>query len=185
MGLFEQKDRYLSDYREVPEARIGKRPAVKYIYAADWYLWGLDDQAAAKRRILYPLMEAVSLCLYVWAALRRVPFNQLKVVGGFGMLSLLAWAVELWGVFSFLINRAKLTRRTYETTDRHIREGSFIHAVLLLISTLSGIISAPEEGALRADAIPVMLAYLAVCAIAFGIWRLQRTLYCRTEKNTD
>ena len=175
------RDRYFEDYVAQPYTTPDGKVKVEYVYRGNWIQWGVEG-SANRRKLLYGLLEAVSIIIFFFASTREVKFNALKSVAGFGVASYVPWILEVWGVVRFCIGKTFITEFDYKTIDWQITVGCLIRIALLLIAAICGAVSSIGSGGMDMATVFVAAGLLVSAALSAVIFRLQRKIGYRSYK---
>lgn len=179
------RERYFEDYIVEKKIKPNGKSGVDYIYSGIWYQWGLDGFNFAGRRLLYCILETVSIVLYALVSVQNVPFNSYTLAAGFGILSVVAWALEIWGIVSFSLSKTYITELDYKAIDFRITMGAFIRVILLILSIVCGTVKGLREGSMDIRSWIICMGFAASCAVSGVICRLQSKQGYRTYKNVN
>lgn len=179
------RERYFRYYRaESYEDRKGRKK-VRYVYKGDFIRWGTEDGSARKTRKCDAVCEIAGGVLYIATALLRTDFNSVRISSGFGLLGILMWLIELWGVLSFLFSAEPVTEPDRNSTDGKIRAGSLGHGIFFILAAVTGCASLLVDGSFGIQDAAAAAGCLGSGVIALIIHKMQRNLGYRTYKNVN
>ncbi len=135
------RERYFENWEAVKEParnRKGYRMAYRYIGMFCRYMPPKQGRTMRSVKLRMLLAMLLGMAAAMAAGLADVPFNHCRLANGFGVLSVVAWLIGAYGVLRFAASGAYMKRMTADEVDQCIRIGWVAHAVLLLLSAVSG-----------------------------------------------
>lgn len=180
------RDRYFSDNQPVRVAaknRKGYRTV--YQYVGLWKAWESAGGNLKRKKRLIGLAELVSLALYLGCAAADTPINRAWIAGGLGVLAVIPWLLELYGVVRFLLAKEFVKELSLEEIDRALRYGCPLRAVLSALSALAGMGSALQSGNAGVLDAFVLSGILISASLSLVIWRLYGRLLINTYRNAN
>ena len=181
------RDRYFEDYKKVKvPAKNKKGFRTDYQYVGLWKSWETGDDRPLwpiKKRMLY--MEAGSIFLFVLPLLSGTALTTSRIAGGFGILSIAAWLVEITAFVRFLFKGVYIKELSWDEIDKCFRIGCLWRAILVALSVLAGLIDVLIRGAVSVADVPVALALLASATLSLLVRKTYCGLYVSTYRNED
>lgn len=128
---------YYRGWSEVRIDRLGKPFKVERIYTAPWIRQALSTRDYVLVRLLYFVLLALSVVLFVFAMTRRVGSNYCWYVALFGMPAVIVLSVCIWIFFSYVKAPRKMTLWEHKSTSVYLKRASLAHAIILAATALS------------------------------------------------
>ena len=179
------RDRYFEDYTARRKELPNGKTTVEYVYSGTWYRWGMDGFSFPQRRLTYFALELVGAVFYVLAAMQTVPLNVSPLAAGFGTVSLVPWALEIWGVVSFGLSKTYITELDFKAIDFRLSMGAFLRLIFLLASLGCGVVQSIREGVMDGTSWLALVFYLLSAASSAVVCRLQTKQGFRTYRNEE
>jgi hypothetical protein len=174
------RERYFENYIAVPdEKRPGK---VKYQYAGAYVEPFVEKGSLRAYRITMVVAELLGLFIWGLSVTRDVSFNHIRPVGGFGILAVIPWALELWHVLRFVAAGNRIRELDYEAMAKYIGTGACLHCLIIVLavaSGMAGVFGANDQ----MQSILVALGHLASGLISLLVWRVYKKIYYHTYRS--
>ena len=180
------REKYFENYDRIEVPANNKRGfTVRYRYKADWHAWDLTASEFRRRKILLVMVEIVSILIYFWAALTKSAFNTVDLAAGFAMTSIIAWIAEMWGIFRFSTVSIPMTVNDFNEIKEFTTVGSGLRFVLLLLSTVSGLVLLARGGNLDSAAVLTAAGHAGTALCSLYICHIQGRLQWKLYRNVD
>ncbi len=182
------RERYFENWEAVKEParnRKGYRMAYRYIGMFCRYTSPKQGRTLQSVKLRMVLAMLLGTAAAIAAGVADVPFNNCRLANGFGALSVIAWLIGAYGVLHFAVSGAYIKRMTADEVDQCIRIGWVAHAVLLMLSAISGTTALMSGGkGTPLDAI-VILAVLFSAGCSLAIRQMFSNLLMTMHKNAN
>ncbi|MGN0999349.1 MAG: hypothetical protein ACI4PO_07345 [Faecousia sp.] len=130
-------DRYFADHQVVRVSTDNRKGyKIVYRYVGLWKAWQGRTAAFCLR---LGLLEAANVCLYLCCGLVNTSINRSQLASGLGVVSIVPWLAEIYGLLRFLTAKQYVWELSMEETDACLRLGCSIRAVLVVLSAMIGI----------------------------------------------
>ena len=173
MKLDEYKKNYFADMDVDVKIDEKGRKKYNYVYKGIWYCWGWEGFDLTRRRVLYAAVEIIGIVLYIIAGTTPSAFNACKLNAGLSMLSIVAWLLEIRGVFGFCVCKKYMMEIDYKSIHFRITTGALLRILLMYSGAAAGLISVAVNRELDLKGFLTFLAYILCGA---GSWIISRSL---------
>lgn len=175
------KERYFNDYHiEKKPSKNRKRSRTVYVYHGAYCQWAqydvpLDIDEQKKRKLLYAFVLLAEILCFAIAAFWRSPVNTAAGTAFSGCLSIVALLYQIIYVARFCSSKPEMKQIDAEDIHNYIRYASAVHATLLTITAILGIVTAIHAAAVLDCLLPVFL-YLLSAGCSAALFLLQRRI---------
>lgn len=177
------RDRYFAENQAIRVSSDNRKGyQIVYLYVGLWKAWEGRTLALCFR---LGLLEAASLCLYICCAAVNTAINCSRFASGLGILSVIPWLAELYGVVRFVLAKPYVRELSMEEMDACLRFGCGIRAALVMLSALTGIGDTLLSGTARWQDWLVLAGLIASGAISIVIRHQYSGLLILTFRNLN
>ena len=166
------RERYFENYQAVRvpcSNRKGFRTVYEYVGLFARWTGDLKEVGKVKRDLFW--MEAAGIVLSVGCTLSGTALTRARLFNGFGVLSLVPWLAELYGIARFLMSKEYVKEQSAEEIGNCIRIGTVLRALLTGLSVLAGGIQVIAGGSATPADLPVGMGVAAGGALSLLIRR--------------
>lgn len=128
---------YFRGYTEVRQVNEKGHVVIQRFYTKPWKVSGLSARNYWLIRLLYVLLTAASVVLYVTAMTQNVPGNRHWVVAIPGMPAVIILFLQVVTVIQYLTVPKKMTRWDYESSTKHIRRATLAATIVQAVTALA------------------------------------------------
>ncbi len=170
---------------KVPK-KFGKGYRITRIYT-DFYLsQDITDEEWKRRRLVYIGLELLSLVLFLFGAVRRLPSNTWKPIGVFTGITLVCMIFSVMDVLYYATRPRLMTR--YDGSHVHkkvIRWCTASGGALILMATAAAVFTAFFTDKLYLDELINVVLYILAGAMNLTIARIEKdTFFLEKPNNT-
>ena len=175
---------FFRGYTEVRHEDAKGRIKIERFYTKPWIVSGLSTPKYWLLRLLYVLLAAISIVLYITAMTRDVPANYHWVVALPGMPTIVVLFLLAVMVVQYLTVPKKMTLWDHESSTKHIKRASLAAAgiIALTVLAMAGFLVVTGEKAAQ-TLVCILMDLIAACSAA-AIWFVERKVPY-TEKTND
>lgn len=166
------REKYFENYQAVKVPSNNRRGyRMVYRYTGLFARWERDGTELAREKQKLGLMEAASVVIYAASALSGAPLTKARLFNGFGVLSLIPWLMELYGLVRFLFSRKYVKEPDAEEIGNAIRMGCVLRILLVSLSVTVGEIQTLIGRSANWLDIPASIGMLISAGLSFLIKR--------------
>ena len=177
--------KYFNGYTvvKVPK-KFGKGYTVTRIYTDFWLTQDMPDEARKRQKQVFLGADLISVALYLFGSLQKVPGNTWPVTAIFTGIALLCLTFITIYVIYYVTRKSLMTRYDAEHTHSRVRVWSRASAVsLILLAAAAGVYTAFfAEGYWLRETINVV-AYALAGVLQLLIYRLENNTKYREKVN--
>lgn len=133
---------YWRGWTEVQVNRLGTRKKVERVYTAPWIRQDLSNRDYVLVRLLYGLLLALSIVLFVFAMTRRIGSNYCWYVAMCGMPATILMIVTLWVFAIYIKAPRKMTLWEHRVSSTYLWRAAVVFSALLAATALSCVVYA-------------------------------------------
>lgn len=162
------RERYFENYKKISVPADNRRGfKTIYRYNADWYGWKQAPSALRRTRVMFGILEAVSIAVYFAAALQKTAFNTVRLTSGLAIISIFLWIIELWGVFRFAAVKSPMTVSDFKEITNFIECGTVLRVIFLGAAVIAGFAGCIRDGALAGSDIAAGIGHILslICSL--------------------
>lgn len=153
------RERYFQDNQVVripANNRKGYKTSCRYVG-----LWKSWEGKTGDFLLKTGLLEVLSTGIYLLSTLSNAAINHARFASGLGILSVIPWLAEWYGVVSFLLARPYVRELSMEEINGCIRWGCAIRGLLVIASALAGLVECLAAGSIAWQDTPALAGLLA------------------------
>ncbi len=177
---------YFRGWTEVRVDRPGKPYTIERVYTAPWIRQDLSTRNYVLVRVLYGLLIALSLALFVFSMTRRVGSNSCWYVALFGLPSTILMFIVAWMFVSYAKAPRKMTLYEHKSTSVYLKRICLVFFIALSATALSTVLYTilnPQDEPLK-QLLNVLLDLIAA-ACSFIVFMLEKKMKYIDIPNTN
>ena len=128
---------YFRGYTEVRRVNEKGRIAIERYYTKPWKVSGLSSRNYWLLRLLYVLLTATSIVLYIFAMTRNIPGNSHWIVAIPGMPAVIVLFLQAVTVIQYLTVPRKMTLWDLESSTKHIKRAALVASIIQGVTALA------------------------------------------------
>ena len=166
------REKYFENYQAVKVPANNKKSyRVEYRYTGLFARWEREGANLPLEKQKMGLMEAASAAIYVVCALSGAPLTRARLFNGFGVLSIIPWLMELYGLIRFLFAREYVKEPDAEEIKNALRMGCVLRILLVGLSVIAGEAQLLLQGGAAWTDLPTALGILVSAGLSYLIKR--------------
>lgn len=169
-------EKYFKNYRfeQIPDnSKKGYKNV--YTYIGDYYTWDLPASTLKSCKILFAVLELLTVLVFLFTALNNVALNKTAYIVIPCILSICAWIFEIIAVCFFCFLKVPLKEEDYKRIDSTFFLTFVLRFICLAPVTAVSVIDTIRFS-LGGQAVLVTLGYLVCAVIALTMHLLYRKL---------
>ena len=180
------RERYFENYQAVKVPSSNRRGyRVEYRYTGLFARWEGTESTIPRVKQRIGCLEAASVLVYVLSALPGAPLTKVRLFNGFGVLSLIPWLMEIYGVIRFVFAKEYVKEPDAEEIGNALRMGCVLRVLLVGLSVIAGEIQLLIQGGAAWADLPAALGILISGGISYLVKRSFDSLSLLKYHNTN
>lgn len=165
------REKYFEDYKAVKKPSNNKKGfKIVYEYIGQFKKWEYGDKPLRVFKWLVAILEVLAISSFLSVCFRNTNINSLKLMSGFGTISLLGWLFEITGIIRILVSREYIKEIDETEIRTSMKIGPLSRAAFLTIGTvISTIILIVQKKIIGTDQ-SVIAMYLVSGAMSLLIY---------------
>lgn len=165
---------YFRGYTEVRRVNEKGRVVIERYYTKPWKVSKLSSQKYWLLRLLYVLLTAASVVLYIFAMTRTIPGNSHWIVAIPGMPAMIVLFLQAVTVIQYLTVPRKMTLWDLESSTKHIKRAALAASIIQGVTALALLGFALVSGQEIGQTLSCVLLDLIAAACSATIFIVER-----------